>query len=86
MPVYNADDLAFYIGFMLDGVSKYQNLTNTLPSYARLYVYDDPVVYEFEGEVLPFRGRDKHIVIKVMESDNCYFAFTQPKQTYTLPE
>ena len=84
--LYNTHDLQFYIGFVLDGVSKYQNLTDTLPRYARLYVYADPDVYEFEREVLPFRASDEHIVIKVMTSGNCYCTFTQSKRTCTSSE
>ena len=84
--LYNTPDLEFYIGFVMDGIKKYQNLTDTLPRYARLDVYTDPDVYEFEREVLPFRASDEHIVIKVMESGNCYCTFTQSKRTCTSSE
>ena len=36
------------IGFTLDGIQTYENITTTLPEYSKLFVYADPVVTGFE--------------------------------------
>ena len=42
--------LEFYIGFQLDGVKDYRNLSTILPTVGKLEVFRDPVLYQFEGK------------------------------------
>ena len=38
------ETVEFYIGFRLDGVQTYKNLTETLPQYSKLTVFVDPKI------------------------------------------
>ena len=59
----------FYIGFRLDGVDTYQNLSEALPEYSRLTVYADPQVEPWDVRLRDFRTfspfNHKSIEIKV---------------------
>ncbi|KAK2182660.1 hypothetical protein NP493_342g02054 [Ridgeia piscesae] len=46
---FNSRDTHFYLGFRMDGVGEYRNMsTSPLPQYGELLVYNDPVYAEFE--------------------------------------
>ncbi|KAI0234412.1 hypothetical protein LSAT2_015310 [Lamellibrachia satsuma] len=64
----NSDEMKFYIGLLLDGVPTYRNVSDTLPEYGKLDMFNDPKVFEFKDEVLLFRPysphNDQHVVIK----------------------
>ena len=68
----NSDEMEFYIGLLLDGVPTYRNVSDTLPEYGKLDMFNDPKVFEFKDEVLLFRPysphNDQHVVIKVITS------------------
>ena len=66
----NSDNLDFLIGFRLDGVMDYLDLTEINPQYSILTVYINPEFESFEGDGIkvyrpywPFD--DDHIVVKV---------------------
>ena len=45
------NDIHFYLGFRMDGVHDYRNMsTSPLPQYGELLVYSDPVYYAFEED------------------------------------
>lgn len=75
------DDLRFYIGFIFDGVNKYLNLSETLPRYGLLDVYENPTIYAFSEPdhirklqlCQPYN--DSSLIIKVTYEYNCYLAF-----------
>ena len=46
------DKLNFYIGFQLDGVDAFKNLSQTLPEYARIKVYLQPPEFEKWQDVM----------------------------------
>ena len=48
----NNETLEFYVGFLLDGVPEYVNLSNTLPEYSRLNVYMDPALFSWTEEMV----------------------------------
>ena len=68
----NSDDVQFYMGLLLDGVTTYRNISETLPQYGKLNMFTDPQVDSFAEEVLLFRPyspyNDERVVIKVVLS------------------
>ncbi len=46
----SSETYMFFIGFDLDGVVKYRNLSISLPEYAKLNVYADPQLTTFKEE------------------------------------
>lgn len=56
----------FYIGFVLDGVTRYENLSQALPTQGTVDVFRDPLVERFPGDVVDFKVYESQtIVIKV---------------------
>ena len=51
----NSDSLQFYIGFQLDGVMTYKNLSEALPQMGILNVFTNPEFEEFDDEVTNYR-------------------------------
>ena len=47
----NSDALQFYVGFRLDGVTLYRNLSISNPQYSILNVFFNPEFEDFEGGV-----------------------------------
>ena len=39
--------ISAYVGFNLDGVLAYRNLTEAMPNYGPMEIYPDPVIYTF---------------------------------------
>ena len=68
----NRETLQFFMGFVLDGVTLYRNLSNILPQYAYLKVFLNPDIHRFheEGHIRNYRPYwpydDNQIVIKVI--------------------
>ncbi len=48
-------ELEFQLSFELDGVTKYEDLSETLPEYSTLQVFIDPIVQRFDNEVKEFQ-------------------------------
>ena len=51
----NSEDLQFYVGFRLDGVRLYRNMSEVLPQFGILDVYVNPEFEAFTEEVQYFR-------------------------------
>ena len=70
---YNDANTHFYLGFTLDGVRTYINMTRALPIYSQLLVYADPIFYQFAGsdhvkEYHSGEGEFLHIRVRI----NCH--------------
>ncbi len=67
--VHEEGDLEFYIGFDLDGVNRYQNLSQSLPEFAELDVYVNPKISKFPDGPFNFRPfwpfHEKFVVVMV---------------------
>ncbi len=61
----NRDDFQFYVGFRLDGVHTYRNVSTTLPEYGIIDLFTDPEIHQFENTV---DGRPVEI-LNVYEGD-----------------
>ena len=68
----NNNDLEFFIGFRLDGVTDYLDLTDISPQYSILTVFINPQLESFDGDGIkvyrtywPFN--DDHVVIKASD-------------------
>ncbi len=48
----NDDELEFYVGFTLDGVEQYHNLSETMPEFGTISVFRDPEIHSFEEKDL----------------------------------
>jgi hypothetical protein len=58
----------FYIGFILDGVTRYENLSQALPGQGIVDVFSDPIVEQFPEDVIGFKVYESNtIVIKVTD-------------------
>lgn len=55
-------DASFFLGFQLDAVDTYRNLSESLPEYSRLTVHFSPEFYRFEeeGHVRIFKTYSPH--------------------------
>ena len=57
-----------YIGFILDGVTRYENLSQALPEQDIVVVYHDPTFDKFPEVVIDFKVYESNpIVIKVTD-------------------
>ena len=65
----NGDGLQFYLGFILDGVEIYRNMSDRKPEFGILNVYQNPEFEPFEGGVKIFRTywpyNDEDVATKV---------------------
>ena len=65
----NSDRLQFYIGFKLDGVMRYKNMSDLQPQFGILNVYINPEFEEFDDEVTNYRPywpfNDDQVDVKV---------------------
>ncbi len=48
----NDDELEFYVGFTLDGVDSYHNLSETMPEFGTMDVFRNPEFEEFQEDEL----------------------------------
>ena len=75
----NNDTLTFYLGFILDGVESYKNMSIVNPHIGVIRVYRNPEIEMFtdEGHVKPYMiywpVNDNHIIIQVSYPIIIYF-------------
>jgi len=83
----DGEDVVFYIGFRLDGHKVYENISEELPEYSQLNVYESPTIERLAEGTLLFRTywphNDRSIDIKVCSmQDRCkvkHFLLQQQK-------
>lgn len=46
----NRDYFEFYVGFGLDGIKKYHNISEVLPQYGTIKVFENPSVYRWDWD------------------------------------
>ena len=67
----NNDTLEFHIGFILDGVTTYRNLSTVLPQYSRQDVYRNPTLTAWSEEKVVRPGRET-LEIEVNEHERFF--------------
>ena len=74
----NNDTLEFHIGFILDGVTTYRNLSKVLPQYSRQNVYRNPTLTAWSEEKVVRPGRET-LEIEVHEHESFFCEYLWAK-------
>jgi len=56
----NNHEREFYLGFYLDGVLDYQDVSTALPGYEEFILYESPTFEYFENDILVFKTYSPH--------------------------
>ncbi|XP_070544684.1 uncharacterized protein [Ptychodera flava] len=66
----NGNEIRFYIGFVMDGVTKWTNLSSTLPEYSQMNITKDPV-YDVDTGIRTHNPDETEYLIIKGQGLNC---------------